>query len=94
MLLFLILSDHSINSEWVEDEVEAAHKQERQRGKTVLFPIRLDSAVMNTDKAWVAKLRRSRYSGDFTHWKDHDAYKKAIDRLMRDLRAEEPAGSD
>ena len=92
--LLLILSDNSINSEWVEDEVEAAYEQERQRGKTVLFPIRLDSAVMDTDKAWAAKLRRSRNIGDFSYWKDHDAYQKAFDRLMRDLKAEEPAGSD
>jgi uncharacterized protein YjbI with pentapeptide repeats len=92
--LLLVLSEHSINSEWVEDEVEAAYEQERQRGKTVLFPIRLDPAVMDTGKAWAAKLRRSRHIGDFTQWKDHDVYKKALDRLMRDLRAEEPAGSD
>jgi hypothetical protein len=32
--------------------------------------------------------------GDFTHWKDHDAYQKAFDRLMRNLKVEEPAGSD
>ena len=68
-----------------------------RNGKEVrryLFPIRLDSAVMDTDKAWAAKLRRSRHIGDFTRWKDHDAYQKAFDRLMRDLKAEEPAGSD
>ncbi|MFZ0725589.1 MAG: toll/interleukin-1 receptor domain-containing protein [Desulfobacterales bacterium] len=92
--LLLILSEHSINSEWVEDEVEAAYEQERNRGKTVLFPIRLDSAVEDTDKAWASKLRRSRHIGDFTKWKDHDAYQKAFDRLMRDLKAEEPAGND
>ena len=92
--LLLVLSENSINSEWVEDEVEAAYEQERQRGKTVLFPIRLDTAVMDTDKAWAAKLRRSRHIGDFAQWKDHDAYQKAFDRLMRDLKAEEPAGSD
>ena len=26
--------------------------------------------------------------GDFTRWKEHDAYKKALDRLLRDLRVE------
>jgi hypothetical protein len=24
--------------------------------------------------------------GDFTRWKEHDAYMKALDRLLRDLR--------
>ncbi|MFZ0610893.1 MAG: toll/interleukin-1 receptor domain-containing protein [Desulfobacterales bacterium] len=92
--LLLVLSENSIPSEWVEDEVEAAYEQERQRGKTVLFPIRLDSAVMDTDKAWATKLRRTRHIGDFTQWKAHGAYKKAFDRLMRDLKADKPAGND
>ena len=85
--LLLVLSEHSIGSEWVEDEVDAAYEQEQQRGKTVLFPIRLDSAVMDTDKAWASKLRRSRHIGDFTEWKDRDSYQKAFDRLVRDLKA-------
>jgi hypothetical protein len=25
---------------------------------------------------------------DFSNWKDHDAYKVAFDRLLRDLKAE------
>jgi hypothetical protein len=31
----------------------------------------------------------TRHIGDFTHWKEHDAYQKALDRLLRDLRVEE-----
>jgi hypothetical protein len=27
-------------------------------------------------------------AGDFTRWKEHDAYQKALDRLLRDLRVE------
>jgi hypothetical protein len=33
-------------------------------------------------------LRSRHLLGDFTHWKDHDAYQKALDRLLRDLRVE------
>ena len=29
-----------------------------------------------------------RHIGDFTRWKEHDAYQKALDRLLRDLRVE------
>lgn len=86
--LLLVLSKNSINSEWVEDEVEAAYEQEQSRGTTVLFPIRLDNAVMDTKKAWAAKLRRSRHIGDFTNWKDHDSYQNAFDRLLKDLKTE------
>jgi hypothetical protein len=40
--LLLILSEHSIKSDWVEDEVTKAFEEERNRGQIVLFPIRLD----------------------------------------------------
>ena len=90
--LLLILSEDSVNSTWVEDEVESALEKERkakERGeeRTVLFPIRLDSAVMETDAAWAANIRRTRHIGDFSAWKDHDAYQEAFDRLLRDLKS-------
>jgi hypothetical protein len=90
--LLLVLSENSVNSAWVEKEVETAfEKEKRQRGKPVLFPIRLDDAVMQTDQAWAADVRRTRHIGDFTHWKDHDAYQQAFQRLLRGLKAEQKA---
>ncbi|MGO9273648.1 MAG: toll/interleukin-1 receptor domain-containing protein [Terriglobia bacterium] len=78
--LMVILTQDSIASPWVEEEVEAALEKERkQPGKLVLFPIRLDDAVMQTDQAWAASLRRTRHIGDFRHWKDHDTFQKAFD---------------
>ncbi len=43
---------------------------------------------METSEPWAAKLRDSRHIGDFTRWKDHDSYKKALDRLLRGLAME------
>jgi TIR domain-containing protein/pentapeptide repeat protein len=80
----LILSEHSIDSSWVEDEVTAGFEEERKRGQNVLFPVRLDEAVMDTNEAWAAKLR-ARNIGDFRKWKDHDAYKQSLARVLRDL---------
>lgn len=85
--LMVILSENSIRSPWVEDEVEAALEKERKQNKLVLFPVRLDDAVMKTDQAWAASLRRTRHIGDFRAWKDHDQYQKSFDRLLRDLKA-------
>lgn len=51
------------------------------------FPATLDEAVMDTDQAWPAQLRRTRHIGDFSQWKDHDAYQEAFERLLRDLKA-------
>ncbi len=85
--LMVVLSENSIRSPWVEEEVEAALEKERKQNKLVLFPIRLDDAVMETDQAWAASLRRTRHIGDFRAWKDHDQYQKSFERLLRDLKA-------
>ena len=86
----LILSEDAIASDWVEDEVSTAFEEERRRKETMLFPIRLDDAVMKTNEAWASKLR-ARNIGDFTRWKEHDAYKRALDRVLRDLKVERPS---
>jgi hypothetical protein len=43
--VLLVLSEASIASDWVEDEVTKTFAEERQRGGVVLFPVRLDEAV-------------------------------------------------
>jgi hypothetical protein len=78
----------------VEKEVETAFEKERKENKTVLFPVRLDETVMDTSIAWAADIRRTRHIGDFTRWQEHNEYKKAFDRLMRDLKAEEKKASE
>jgi uncharacterized protein YjbI with pentapeptide repeats len=87
--LLVVLSENSVNSAWVEREVNAAIEKEQRQGKTVLFPIRVDDCVMETTKPWAADLRRTRHIGDFRNWKDHDSFKKAFDRLLRDLKSSE-----
>jgi hypothetical protein len=85
--LMVLLSENSVSSPWVEKEVETAFEKERREKRTVLFPIRLDDAVMETNEAWAADIRRTRHIGDFKDWKNHDSYKKAFERLLRDLKA-------
>src|SRR6266487_1617943 len=84
--LLLLLSKHSVESTWVENEVEAALEKEDRQHREVLFPVRLDDAVMQPPKAWTATLRRTRHIGDFTRWTDPQAYQSAFDRLLRDLK--------
>lgn len=83
--VLLIVSEHSLKSGWVADEVTKAFDEERRRDQTVLFPIRLDDAVLSTSEAWATKLRRDRHIGDFRRWKEHDEYKKSFERVLRDL---------
>ncbi len=94
--LLLILSEASIESDWVQTEAEAALERERsdQHRGDVLFPIRLDEAVIQTTMGWAADLRRRRHIGDFSRWKDHDSYQAAFKRLMRDLNASAERGRD
>jgi len=86
--LMVLLSETAVKSSWVEKEVETAFEKERQQNRTVLFPIRLDDAVMETKQSWAADIRRTRHIGDFRNWKDRDSYNKAFERLLRDLKAE------
>jgi hypothetical protein len=86
-LTLLALSESSIASPWVEDEVESAWERERREKRLVLFPVRLDDEVMQTDVAWAVHLRQKRQVGDFRRWKDHDSYQKGLHRLIQDLQA-------
>jgi uncharacterized protein YjbI with pentapeptide repeats len=89
--LVLILSNHSIQSHWIETSVASALERERRqadpgdRGSAVLFPIWLDDGAVETDQAWARDIRRTRRIGDFTRWHDVDAYAIAFGRLLSDL---------
>jgi hypothetical protein len=86
-----VKAQSSVASPWVETEVESAFEREHKEGRTVLFPIQLDNAVMGTGEAWAADIGRRRHIGDFSEWKNHDSYQKGFARLLRDLKAEDKA---
>src|SRR5271157_908436 len=89
--LLLVLSEDSVVFPWVEREVQAAFEREDRSKKPVLFPIRVDEAVMEATQAWAADIRRTRHIGEFGDWRNHESYKKAVERLLRDLKAETAA---
>jgi TIR domain/Pentapeptide repeats (8 copies) len=84
--VLLLLSEHAVNSSWVKHEVQVALAREIKQDCTVLFPLCLDQAVMQTSKDWAVRLRESRHIGDFTRWQDEAAYQEAFSRLLRDLK--------
>lgn len=86
--LLLILSAASVTSDWVEHEVEMALAKERKEKSPVLFPIRVDRAILDQeDHGWPALVRHERHIGDFSHWTSPQAYQQAFERLLRDLKA-------
>ena len=88
--LLVVLSKASLNSDWVEDEVNKAYAEERSRKEVVLFPIRIDNTVMSTAEAWAVKLRDQRNIGDFRQWRKPAEYQKSLERLLRDLKTRPP----
>ena len=84
--LLVIMSEKSVNSDWVEEEVEKALAKEKSQNKLTLFPVRIDDEVMKTNKAWAEKIRNDRHIGDFRKWEESKEYKKAFNRLLRDLK--------
>ena len=95
--LLLVLSESSMQSEWVINEIQRARETEIREGRRKLFPISI--VEFDKVKAWrrfdadtgkdLAKEVREYFIPDFSNWKDHDAFEKAFERLLRDLRAEE-----
>lgn len=87
--VIVICSTKSLQSGPVNREIERALQREDLDRRHILFPIRIDDYLFekwdHPRKADVV----SKVVGDFRRWKDHDAYTKALNRLLRDLKSEE-----
>jgi len=81
----VVLSKNSIDSDWVENEIETALERERRGRREVLFPLRLDDSIFAANAAWAAHVRLTRHIADFTNWKVPQFYDKALSRLAKDL---------
>lgn len=86
-----------MHSERVKTEIAKTCKREVWEKKRLLFPLRLVSFEAIRD--WEcfdadtgkdsAREIRDYFIPDFSNWKNHDEYKKAFERLMKDLKARE-----
>jgi uncharacterized protein YjbI with pentapeptide repeats len=99
--LLLILSEHSLNSDWVKAEIANARDREEHEKRQMLFPItlvpqenigqwKLFDAGRGIDSA---REIREYLMDDFSNWKDHDSYQRAFQQLLKDLKAERPDDS-
>jgi hypothetical protein len=99
--LLLILSEHSMKSEWVKTEIAKVRKREIKEGKQILFPIRLcgvdalrDWECFDADTGKdSAREIREYFIPDFSNWKDHDSYQAAFKKLLKDLRGKSDSHS-
>jgi uncharacterized protein YjbI with pentapeptide repeats len=53
--LLLILSKNSIKSDWVEMRCRRPLRKKRERKQPILFPVRIDDAVLKTPEPWARK---------------------------------------
>jgi uncharacterized protein YjbI with pentapeptide repeats len=94
--LLLILSEHSMASDWVGTEIANARERESREKKQMLFPITI--APFENVKQWkqmdgdsgadVAKKVRDYYIPDFSGWeRDNSAYQKEFEKLVAALKA-------
>lgn len=83
--LLLVLSRSSIHSSWVQTEIRKAFDLEHARDGTVLFPVRLDDSVFQTEGTPDLDRLKDRLIIDFSGWQDKTQYQRAFSRLVRDL---------
>jgi len=84
--VLLVLSENSLNSNWVEHEVREARKLEQEMGRNVLYPVALDDRWK--DGPWAGRTMEQvmKYNIlDFSAW-EHDSkfgatFNKLIDGL-------------
>jgi len=87
--LLLIFSHNTVRSNWVQQEVEVALYKEVTSGQEILFPIRLDNTVLESDAAWAKRLCQREIS-DLTGWQDKTTYHQAFTTLLRHLKVASP----
>jgi len=88
-VVLLVLSEASVNSDWVEAELERARKKEKDTGRDVLCPVALDDS-------WKAKLEqpgsavlwrqvKAKNVLDFSKWKTK-AFSAQFQKLLKGLK--------
>lgn len=84
--VLLILSEHSVKSDWVQHEARLARQLELETGRDVLCPIALDSSWESCK--WPERLREQimEYNVlDFSGWKSDEVFQLMFARLIEGL---------
>lgn len=84
--LLIVLSEFSIESTWIQQEVEAALEEERNRNRSVIFPIRIDENSLDGEKEWLVNLQKTHKIYDFRAWNNWEAYYERFFLLLNDLQ--------
>jgi uncharacterized protein YjbI with pentapeptide repeats len=84
--VLLILSEHSLKSDWVEHEVRTARSVEKEMGRDILCPVSLDDSWKNSP--WPERVMEQvmEYNIlDFSAWKDESKFESTFNKLIDGL---------
>jgi hypothetical protein len=84
--VLLILSEHSLKSDWVEHEVRTARELEKEKGRDTLCPVALDESWK--DSSWPRRVMEQimEYNIlDFSLWKDDGKFGYTFNKLIDGL---------
>jgi uncharacterized protein YjbI with pentapeptide repeats len=84
--VLLVLSENSVQSDWVEHEARSARDLEKELKRDVLCPVALDGAWKDCN--WPARLREQimEYNIlDFANWKDESEFTGKFAKLVEGL---------
>jgi uncharacterized protein YjbI with pentapeptide repeats len=84
--VLLVLSEQSMKSDWVEQDVQEARKLEKEMGRGVLYPVTLDDSWRDSRSPKTIMEQVLEHSIlDFSGWKDKskfdDTFRTLLDRL-------------
>ncbi|HEX8875302.1 MAG TPA: toll/interleukin-1 receptor domain-containing protein [Phycisphaerales bacterium] len=92
--LLVVLSENSMNSDWVRTEIARARRRERTEKRQVLFPIAI--VPFESLRNWVlvdadsgqdlAAAIREYFVPDFSNWRDQHAFAAAVEKISDSLR--------
>jgi uncharacterized protein YjbI with pentapeptide repeats len=86
--LIIVVSEESIETEWLKREIHVARRREHYEFRRILFPIRtIPEEVLGSDDG-IGEILRSEYRvHDFSRWK-YELSESAFRNLLDDLRTD------
>jgi hypothetical protein len=84
--VLLILSEHSLNSDWVKNEIRTALGREKEIGRDVLYPVALDDSWKNNrgSKQAMEQITQD-HIFDFSAWRNDNQFDSMLRRLIDGL---------
>lgn len=87
--VLVIISEASMDSEWVQYEISEARRREKDESRRVLFPIsvvefgKLKNWVIEDDESPdLAKEIRKYFIPDFSQWREKEAFQSELGKLL------------